>query len=70
MAGWGTVMSNELSARKEMALQALGNMELNPAFFDDEPSLKNYTKLPLSRLPALGTAFEQSDPEGRYYRYQ
>lgn len=51
-------MSNELSARKEMALQALDNMELNPAFFDDEPSLKNYTKLPLSRLPALGTAFE------------
>lgn len=51
-------MDNESEEKNALALQALGNMELSPAFFDDETSLANYAKLPLSRIPALGTAFE------------
>lgn len=51
-------MSNELIEKDIMALQNPGNMSLSPASFAEEASLSKYTKLPLSRLPALGTAFE------------
>ena len=51
-------MSNELIENNAMALQTLGIMELSPELFDDETSLVNFTKLPLSRIPALGTSFE------------
>lgn len=51
-------MANELVENNAMALQTLSNLELSPALFDDESALANYTKLPLSRIPALGTAFE------------
>ena len=51
-------MSNELIENNVAALQRMGNLELSPALFDEESSLANYTKLPISRIPALGTAFE------------
>ena len=51
-------MSNELTENNAAALQNIGNLALSPAMFDEETSLANYTKLPISRIPALGTAFE------------
>ena len=51
-------MSNELIENNVAALQNMGNLELSPAMFDEETSLENYTKIPISRIPALGTAFE------------
>ena len=33
-------------------------MEFHPAFVEEDVSCANYTKIPLSRIPALGTAFE------------
>lgn len=53
-------MANELVEGKNQALQSMANMEFHPALIDDEEeyALANYAKLPLSRIPALGTAFE------------
>ena len=51
-------MSNELVKNNAAALQNIGNLKLSPTLFDEETSLVNYTKLPISRIPALGTAFE------------
>ena len=51
-------MSNELIENNAAALQNIGNLALSPAMFDEETSLANYTKLPICRIPALGTAFE------------
>lgn len=50
-------MANELTYNI-VGLPSLTNMEFPSALFEDEESLPSYTKLPLSRLPALGTAFE------------
>lgn len=51
-------MSNELIENNAAALRNIGNLELSPALFDEETSLANYTKLPISRIPALGTTFD------------
>lgn len=50
---------NEVEAAKKQALQqAMGEMEFHPVFVEGDVSVANYAKIPLSRLPALGTAFE------------
>jgi len=51
-------MSNELIENNTAALQNIGNLTFSPTLFDEEDSLATYTKLPISRLSALGTAFE------------
>ena len=51
-------MSNELAENNAAALQIMENLEFRPALIENDFSLTNYTKLPISRLPALGTAFE------------
>ena len=51
-------MGNDLIDRKSSDLQSLANMEFLPTLFEDDSPSGNYTKLPLSRIPALGTAFE------------
>ena len=50
-------MSNEL-IENNAALLKMGNLELSPALFDEVTSLASYTKLPISRISSLGTAFE------------
>ena len=51
-------MANENIGKDVMALQNMKNLELSPTMFEEETSLESYMKLPLSRIPALGTAFE------------
>lgn len=51
-------MSNELTEKDVLTLQSMGNLELSPSLFDNETPLENYSKIPLSRISALGTAFE------------
>lgn len=51
-------MSNELAENNIAIMQNITNTELFPALVDDDYPVSNCTKLPLSRLPALGTAFE------------
>ena len=50
-------MSNEL-VDNGRAMQSMMNMEFIPALVEEEYPMAAYTKLPLSRIPALGTAFE------------
>ena len=51
-------MSNELVGKGNEALQSVASMEFLPALVEDDYPVATYTKLPLSRVPALGTAFE------------
>ena len=51
-------MSNEVVRKNSSELSKIVNMEFQPAIFENEYPLSNYTKLPLSRVSALGTAFE------------
>lgn len=51
-------MKSELMNNKPPVLPALSNMELCPALLEDERELATYTRLPLTQLSALGTAFE------------
>lgn len=47
-----------LTVKKNEMLQKMATMEFHPAVIEEEVSLTKYTKLPLSRVTALGTAFE------------
>ena len=50
---------NEVDTYKSQALQqSMGQMEFHPVFVEEDVTGSNYTKIPLSRIPALGTAFE------------
>lgn len=51
-------MSSEIISIQPTPIQNLTSIELPLSLLEDECSLEKYTKLPLSRLPALGTAFE------------
>ena len=51
-------MTNELTDGRITDYQGLINMEFQPVLFEDDYPSGNYTKLPISRIPALGTAFE------------
>ena len=51
-------MSNEITSSRVEAIQKIANMEFQPMPIDDDYSTRAYTKLPLSRVTALGTAFE------------
>ena len=51
-------MSDNLVVMPNEAVQKLPKLELLPMQLDEEYSLATYTKLPLSRLPDLGIAFE------------
>ena len=56
----GAIMNKEYSNNLEEYKGALqeSNMEFRPVEFLEEPDSNTYTKIPLSRLAALGTAFE------------
>ena len=47
----------DLSVNKTEMLQAIANMELLPAMVEDETSIVNCDKLPLSKVSSLGAAF-------------
>ena len=48
---------NEVDTYKSQALQqSMGQMEFHPVFVEEDVTGSNYTKIPLSRIPALGTA--------------
>ena len=49
---------DSLTAKKNEMLQEMATMEFHPAVIDEEVRLTNCTKLPWSRVAALGTAFE------------
>lgn len=44
--------------KKNEIVKAMTDVEYYPAVFDEQVSIAKYTKLPLSRVAALGTAFE------------
>lgn len=44
--------------RKKEILQMMSNTSLNPILAESEVGIANYTKLPVSRLTAYGTAFQ------------
>ena len=54
----GLDMANEIVRKKEAALIDNENMEFQPIPIEDEFPMTKYVKVPLSRISALGTAFE------------
>ena len=51
-------MSNEFVNNSTSVLQKMTCMEFLPNLVDDDYPVATYTKIPLSRVLALGTAFE------------
>ncbi len=51
-------MNELVNARNQAVQQALANMEFHPVLVEEGLPAAQYTRIPLSRLPALGTAFE------------
>ncbi|MEW9051118.1 MAG: hypothetical protein AB2392_08165 [Neobacillus sp.] len=53
-------ITNEIGERKSEIVKAMTmtDVELNPAILEEQICLAKYTKLPLSRVKTLGTAFE------------
>ena len=51
-------MNELVNARNQAVQQSLANMEFHPVLIEEGLPAAQYTKIPLSRLPALGTAFE------------
>ncbi|MBQ3762188.1 MAG: hypothetical protein II875_09310 [Clostridia bacterium] len=51
-------MANELTEMGAAVLLETGNISLSPTLFNEETSLANYTKLPISGITSLGAAFE------------
>lgn len=51
-------ISNESIERKNELLKSVMNVEFYPAIIDEQNIPATHTKLPLSRVPALGVAFE------------
>lgn len=50
--------TNELSERKSEIVKAMTDVKFYPATIEEQICLAKYTKLPLSRVKTLGTAFE------------
>ncbi|KAB0575636.1 hypothetical protein F7P78_10990 [Fusobacterium naviforme] len=51
-------MDDMVNYRDQALQQSLAKMEFYPVLADEDMSVAQYTKIPLERLPALGTAFE------------
>lgn len=51
-------MENEIKAMQYTAMQSMEHIDLRPVLIEDEFPIASYTKIPLSKIPALGTAFE------------
>lgn len=51
-------MNRVMTYQNQALQQAVSNMEFHPVLVEEEMAIGQYTKIPLSRLPALGTAFE------------
>ena len=51
-------MNEVMNYRAQALQQSLENMEFHPVTVEEDLAIAQYTKIPLSRLPALGTAFE------------
>lgn len=51
-------MSNELVENNTSSLKSIETMEFYPVRIGDEYPITNFTKVPLSRISALGTSFE------------
>ena len=51
-------MEKELVDKKEKTIPNTDYMEFFPELVEDDNSVVNYTKIPFSQIPALGTAFE------------
>lgn len=51
-------MPNEITTNKNEILKVMTQVEYYPVLVEEETNIVKYTKLPLSRLPALGTAIE------------
>ena len=51
-------MANEIIERKKEIVKAITDVEYYPAIVEEQANIAKYTKLPLSRMPALGVAFE------------
>jgi len=47
-----------IAEQKSVIVKAIMNQEFYPTIVEENIQLDSYTKLPLSRLPALGVAFE------------
>lgn len=48
----------EENNKKNEIVKAMTDVEYYPVVFEEEVSIEKYTKLPLTRIPALGIAFE------------
>ncbi len=51
-------MANKITDRKSEIVKAMTYVEYYPAIVEEQVGIAKYTKLPLTRVPALGTAFE------------
>lgn len=51
-------MENELASIMNQSIQGFSDMQFLPSLVEDAPDMTYGVKLPLSKLPALGTAFE------------
>lgn len=49
---------NELMERKNQILRSMADVELHPAIVNEQTDISRHVKLPLSRVPTLGVAFE------------
>lgn len=51
-------ITKEIAKRKSAIVKAMTDVECYPAIIEEQICVDNYTKLPLSRVTTLGTAFE------------
>ncbi|WP_342431124.1 hypothetical protein [Neobacillus sp. FSL H8-0543] len=51
-------ITNEIAERKSEIVKAMTDVEFYPAIIEEQICVAKYTKLPLSRVKTLGTAFE------------
>ncbi|PFH92634.1 hypothetical protein [Bacillus sp. AFS088145] len=51
-------ITNEIAERKREIVKAMTDVECYPAIIEEQICVAKYTKLPLSRVTTLGTAFE------------
>ena len=48
----------EENDKKNQIIKAMADVEYYPAIVEEQVGIDKYSKLPLSRVPALGVAFE------------
>ena len=53
-----SAMVNEITGRKDEIAKAIMDVEYYPAIVEERANITKYPKFPLSRVPALGVAFE------------